>query len=148
MSTSPPPSSPNARAGARRKSGRVVQKPDILGASSPAGTAKRKRAERDEEEDVDVEDASEEDVEESEGEPDEEEIRERRRKVKKSKGAARKPATKKARPNGDAVSLAIRPATGKGKRARKAKPQHIPVTAATAEEAGGLYGKRMSDSVS
>ena len=129
---------PDTQTGAtRRKSGRVVKKPEFLAASSPTGSAKRKRTKQDEG-DVDIGDDTEEEVDdESEGEPDEEEVREKKR-AKKGKKAARKPAPKKSKTNGETVSLAIRPAAGgKAKKPRKARP----LKNAAAEEAEGLYGK-------
>ena len=132
------PGSDTQTGATRRKSGRVVRKPEFLAASSPTGSAKRKRTEQDGE-DVDMgDDTEEEEVDdESEGEPDEEEVREKKR-AKKGKKAARKPAPKKSKTNGETVSLAIRPAAGgKAKKPRKARP----LKNVAAEEAEGLYGK-------
>jgi cohesin complex subunit SA-1/2 len=117
----------------RRKSGRVSKKPDTFGAS-----AKRKR--NDTGDDVDVDDASDaESSEESEGEPDEEEPKEQRKRAKKATAAKPKaPAKKKAKAvNGEAVSLAIRPAKSAP---RRRKPQAAMAT--DAETTGGLYGKK------
>lgn len=123
-----------SRRATRRKSGRVVRKPDTLISSS---ATKRKRSE-DESDDVEMEDASEADIEEpDEDEPDEEELKERKRRTKKAKTS--KPATKRAKSNvnGQAVrSLAIRPAAGAAKGKKKVKAQQN----AAAEAAGGLYG--------
>ncbi|KAF2112903.1 STAG domain-containing protein [Lophiotrema nucula] len=132
----------------RRKSGRVSKKPEpFVPASSPAGSAKRKRNDTAEGGD-DLEDPSDEEEGSSEGEPDEEELREQRRK-KKTKAPARKPAAKKPKTNGTAqVSLAIRPAAPP----RPKKPRKAPVRkSAFAENADGLYadvfahGNRLDD---
>lgn len=126
-----------SRGATRRKSGRVVRKPDTLITSS---ATKRKRDEE-EMDDVEMEDASEAEVDESEDEEPDEEIREKKRRVKKAKTS--KPAPKKAKPNvnGQAVtSLAIRPAKGKKKTKTKTKAQRN----SAAEAAGGLYGKFLS----
>jgi cohesin complex subunit SA-1/2 len=123
----------------RRKSGRVSKKPNAFNpATSPVGSAKRKRTDESDE-DVDIEEAAdeEEEQESSEGEPDEEELREQRRK-KKSKPATRKPAPKKPKTNGASISLALRPATSKPKRPRKAP---VRKSAIIGEEADGLYGE-------
>ena len=132
------PGSDTQTGATRRKSGRVVRKPEFLAASSPTGSAKRKRTEQDEEDVGMGGDTSEEEVDdESEGEPDEEEVREKKR-AKKGKKAARKPAPKKSKTNGETVSLAIRPAaSGKAKKPRKARQ----LKNAPAKEAEGLYGK-------
>ena len=118
----------------RRKSGRVVRKPEVLISSS---ATKRKRGE-DEIDDVEMEDASEAESEEQDSEdPDEEELKEQRRRAKKAKTG--KSATKKAKPtvNGQAhKALAIRPATGASKAKKKWK---LPLNE-DAESAGGLYG--------
>lgn len=123
-----------ARGATRRKSGRVVRRPDTL---IPSSATKRKRGE-DESDDSEMEHASEADIEEpEEDEPDEEELKERKRRAKKAKTS--KPAAKKAKStvNGQAVkSLAIRPATGAAKGKKKAEAQQN----AAAEAAGGLYG--------
>jgi len=117
----------------RRKSRRVVRKPDTLISSS---STKRKRG-GDEIEDAEMEDASEaESDEQDEEDPDEEELKDRRRRAKKAKTS--KSATNKVKPtmNGQAQkTLAIRPATGAPK-AKKKKVQQ----SADAESAGGLYG--------
>lgn len=120
----------------RRKSGRVTRKPaPFVPAASPAGSAKRKRATTNDG-DPDVDDVSDdEEQEESSDEPDEEELRDRRRK-KKTKPTTRKPATKKPKTNGETVNLAIRPATGKPKKPRKAPIRK----SALVEDAEGLYG--------
>ncbi|KAF2489835.1 hypothetical protein BU16DRAFT_531276 [Lophium mytilinum] len=119
----------------RRKSGRVVKKPELLAAaSSPSGSVKRKR---DGDDDEDMDDASDEvSDEESEGEPDEEELREKKRAKKKKAIAPRKPAPKKSKTNGE-VSLAIRPAAPKQKKPRKART----VKMVDPGEAEGLYAE-------
>ncbi|KAF1938492.1 STAG-domain-containing protein [Clathrospora elynae] len=136
----------------RRKSGRVSKRPDRFApATSPTGSAKRKRGD-DNDSGVEADEPlSEEDSEQSsEGEPDEEELRERRRK-KKVKAPARKPAPKKAKTNGDSVSLAIRPATKASKKAPK-RPRKAPIRkSALPNETEGLYadvfasGDRLED---
>jgi len=120
----------------RRKSGRVSRKPEpFVPASSPAGSAKRKRTDE-----IDSEPSSgeEEQAESSEGEPDEEELREKRR--KKGKTPARKPAPKKPKTNGGPISLAIRPAKGKPSKPKKPRKAPIRKSALVEEDAGGLYG--------
>ncbi|EON70032.1 hypothetical protein W97_09300 [Coniosporium apollinis CBS 100218] len=122
----------------RRKSGRVVKKPAVLGVSSPTGSTKRKRNDVEEDSDDAEEmapDASDEDMESSEGEPDEEEIREKRRKAKNRKKGQVKPPVKKAKPNGQTVNLAMRPAPKRARKPKKAKA----LEGADAEDAGGLY---------
>lgn len=128
----------------RRKSGRVVKKPAVLGVSSPTGSTKRKRNDV-EEDSNDAEemapDTSDEDMESSEGEPDEEEIREKRRKAKNRKKGQVKPPVKKAKPNGQTVNLAMRPAPKRARKPKKAKA----LEGADAEDAGGLYSRRILD---
>lgn len=132
----------------RRKSGRVTKKPETIYSTAPTpATTKRKRGA---DEDVDDEDNAHDDDEDeededdsSESEPDDEEVRDKQRKKKRQAAAKakstpqKKPAAKKSRPNGDTLSLAIRPAT-KAKKARKPRPSKV----AAAEEVGGLYGMR------
>lgn len=127
----------------RRKSGRVSKKPEkFTPGASPSGSAKRKRGDDGDGDDSGLEadaPSSEEEEESSEGEPDEEELRERQRK-KKSRSAAKKPAPKKPRTNGDTLSLAIRPATNAAKKASK-RPRKAPVRKSMLpEQAEGLYG--------
>ncbi|GME28234.1 Armadillo-like helical [Neofusicoccum parvum] len=131
----------------RRKSGRVTKKPETIYSTAPTpATTKRKRGA---DEDVDDEDNAHDDDEDeededdsSESEPDDEEVRDKQRKKKRQAAAKakstpqKKPAAKKSRPNGDTLSLAIRPAT-KAKKARKPRPSKV----AAAEEVGGLYGE-------
>lgn len=119
----------------RRKSGRVVKKPEVF---APSHATKRKRdsgADDDEDDDVDMEDdedASSDDEGDDE-EPDEEELRERRR--NKRKAAARKPSAKKPKANGAEVNLAIRPA--KSKKSRRPRPRQSALA-----DGEGLYGMR------
>lgn len=131
-----------ASSAARRKSGRVSKKPARFApGASPTGSTKRKRGD-DNDSGVDAtEPPSEEESEESsEGEPDEEELRERRRR-KKAKATARKPASKKAKMNGDSVSLAIRPANNATKKVSK-RPRKAPIRkSALPDETEGLYGR-------
>lgn len=129
----------------RRKSGRVSKPPaKFVPASSPAGSAKRKRSADHEDSDVDRDGISsdEESQENGEGEPDVEELKERRRK-KTPRATAKKPASKKPKTNGETVSLAIRPASGVPKKPRK--PRKAPVRkSAFFDDAEGLYGKHIS----
>lgn len=124
----------------RRKSGRVSRKPEhFIPASSPAGSAKRKRSDEPDEDAGTVDTQSEEEEDESsEGEPDEEELKERRKRIKKkAKAAPRKPAPKKPKTNGEPVTLAIRPATAKPRPKKRAPARK----SAVAEDAEGLYGR-------
>ncbi|KAF2138652.1 uncharacterized protein K452DRAFT_352830 [Aplosporella prunicola CBS 121167] len=139
------PSSPapdDAPRTTRRKSGRVTRKPETIYTSSATATggAKRKRgAEPDDNADEGASDDDDEsDDESTEGEPDEEELRERRRRRRQQqrKTPQKKPAAKKSKTNGEALSLAIRPAA-KSKKARKPRPSKI----AAAEDQGGLYAE-------
>ncbi|OJD30578.1 nuclear cohesin complex subunit [Diplodia corticola] len=132
-------------AATRRKSGRVTRKPETIYSSAATPATKRKRGadrEADASDDDDIEDEDDEDEDESsEGDADDEELRDKRRKKKRQSAAKakstpqRKPATKKSKPNGDTMSLAIRPAT-KAKKPRKPRPSKV----AAAGEVGGLYG--------
>ncbi|EUC49990.1 hypothetical protein COCMIDRAFT_83301 [Bipolaris oryzae ATCC 44560] len=135
----------------RRKSGRVSRKPDRFApGASPTTTTKRKRG-NDNDSAVDASDSSEQESDQStEDEPDDEEIKERRRK-RKTKAAARKPAAKKPKTNGDSLSLAIRPASNATKKLTK-RPRKAPVRKSTLpEETEGLYadvfasGDRLED---
>ncbi|KAL1626193.1 cohesin complex subunit [Diplodia seriata] len=142
---SSPADNNDTSAATRRKSGRVTRKPETIYSSAPTPATKRKRgADRDADasDDDNPEDEDDEDEDESsEGEADDEELRDKRRKKKRQSAAKakstpqRKPATKKSKPNGDTMSLAIRPAT-KAKKPRKPRPSKV----AAAEEVGGLYG--------
>jgi cohesin complex subunit SA-1/2 len=118
----------------RRKSGRVVKKPDSVATAS----SKRKRNAT-EGADIDMEDASDESEESEDDEPDAEELKEQRKKRARSqKKAPSKPAAKKAKSaNGEPVRLAIRPNPTKKSRA-KPKPQN---QFGDAEAVGGLYGQ-------
>ncbi|KAF1847180.1 STAG-domain-containing protein [Cucurbitaria berberidis CBS 394.84] len=136
--------SDGAASTARRKSGRVSKKPTRFApASSPTGSAKRKRGENDDS-GVDADEPSSEREEEEssesegEGEPDPEELRDRQRK-KKSNTPARKPATKKPKTNGQGLSLAIRPAANATRRGAK-RSRKAPIRkSALPEETEGLY---------
>jgi cohesin complex subunit SA-1/2 len=130
-------SSPEAdvqQSATRRKSGRVVKKPDSIAAAS----TKRKRNAA-EGEDVEMGDASDESDESDEDEADEEELKEqRKRRARTQKKAPSKPAAKKAKSaNGEPVRLAIRPNPTKKSRA-KPRPQN---QFADAEAVGGIYGQ-------
>jgi cohesin complex subunit SA-1/2 len=132
MEVSSPTAADAPSTSTRRKSGRVSKKPEHFGA-----TSKRKRNEAGED-DVEGDDASDAtDSEEDDEEPDEEEAKEKRKRARKLGAAkAKAPAKKKAKAvNGEAVSLAIRPAKSAPKRR---KPQLA--TAVDAETAGGFYG--------
>jgi len=118
----------------RRRSGRVVKKPDFLAPESSA-TSKRKRVTGDEEagDDEDEEEESE-DEDEEEAEPAEEEVRAQR--ARKTKNAPKRPAAKKPKTNGATAHLPIRNNSTKA-RPRKKKAQAL--DREDAEEAGGLY---------
>lgn len=137
MEVSSPAAEDAPSASTRRKSGRVVKAPEILGA-----TSKRKRAETNGDDDDGDEASDVADSEDEEAEPDEEELKEKRRRVRTSgAGKPRAPAKKKAKSvNGDPVSLAIRPAKSAPKRA-PAKRKPAQATVVDAENAGGLYGE-------
>lgn len=128
---------------ARRKSGRVTKKPETIYSTARTPATKRKRgADADAHDEDDTDEGSEEDDETSESEPDDEEVRDKQRKKKRQAAAKakstpqKKPAAKKSKPNGDTLSLAIRPAT-KTKKPRKPRPSKV----AAAEEVGGLFGE-------
>jgi cohesin complex subunit SA-1/2 len=136
-------SSAVADATTRRKSGRVVHKPDIYqpDASAPVGpngSAKRKRDAppvAEPEDDIDSEDVSD-----DEGEPDDEELREQRRKTKSRPGKS-KPANKKPKvAKNESISLAMRPATNGVKRSSKPKKARARHGTAAGAEGTGLYG--------
>ncbi|KAI9816897.1 MAG: hypothetical protein M1827_001542 [Pycnora praestabilis] len=125
----------NANATNRRRSGRVTKKPEIL---KLAGSAKRKRSERDPEQDMEDDASGDESIEDSEGEADEEELKEKRRSALKPKKVPGKPVAKKTKMvNGASTpkKLAMRPAPSGLKNGRKsgAKPN------AATTNAGGLY---------
>ncbi|KAH7067632.1 STAG domain-containing protein [Paraphoma chrysanthemicola] len=153
MSAAVLPSEANepASSAARRRSGRVSKKPEKFApATSPAGSAKRKRGDHDDS-GVEADEPSDEEVESSEGEPAEEELRERQRK-RKGKAAGKKSASKRPRTNGATVSLAMRPAAGASKKLTK-RPRKAAIrkSAVLADEPGGLYadvfgsGERLDD---
>ncbi|KAF2646120.1 hypothetical protein P280DRAFT_512321 [Massarina eburnea CBS 473.64] len=138
----------------RRRSGRVVKKPEKFAPeSSPVGSTKRKRGDDGgSDSDVDGDAPSEEDEQSqsSEGEPDEEELK-ARRKAKKTRPAVKKPAQKKPKTNGEIVGLAIRPATAPKKKAARPRKAAVRKSAVTDEDADGLYadifarGNRLED---
>ncbi|KAF2025205.1 STAG-domain-containing protein [Setomelanomma holmii] len=135
---------------ARRRSGRVSKKPAKFAlATSPAGSTKRKRGDNDDS-GVETDEPTDEEPESSDGEPDEEEVRERQRK-RKGKGPAKKTAPKRPRTNGATVSLAMRPATGASKLAKRPRKAAIRKSAMSADEPEGLYadvfarGDRLGD---
>ncbi|KAI1619950.1 cohesin complex subunit SCC3 [Exophiala viscosa] len=128
-------SAPDGTAESRRRSGRVVRKPDVFaeelydGSLPTNGTTKRKRPAPattvDNEQDDDQEDEDEESEEdEDEDEPDEEELKAQRR-ARRAKPQAAKPATKRAKTtNGPSTTLAFRSADaqkGAGSKASKAQ---------------------------
>lgn len=120
----------------RRRSGRVVKKPDILGDQiSTAGKRKRGEAAADDNEDEDL-DEDEDDDEEEDGEPDEEELKARRKRARKS--APSKPKAPKKTQQSNGMNLAIRPAK-KPKPARSRAKKAVRFSAA--EDVGGLYGQ-------
>ncbi|KIW60423.1 hypothetical protein PV05_00639 [Exophiala xenobiotica] len=143
-------SSPNGTQESRRKSGRVVRRPEIFsqehheGSLPTNGTSKRKRptdtTDADDEED-DGEEESEDDEDESEDEPDEEELKAQRR-AQRANAAAAKPATKRAKTTGgSSTTLAMRPAnttrTAGGKAAKTQKARARPSQA----HLQGLYAE-------
>ena len=135
MSSSPLSEVEEPDRGNKRRSARVTRKPEVF--TETFGSAKRKRAAADDDENEVSED---EDGEESpseigeEDEPDEEELKAQR--ARKPKNAPKKPAAKRAKPNGNAVHLPIRSTTTKVKRPQK--KGKAPAVAG-ADEAGGLY---------
>jgi cohesin complex subunit SA-1/2 len=132
-----------ASSATRRRSGRVSKKPEKLAsASSPAGSAKRKRGDNDDS-GVEADDPStDEQSDSSEGEPDEEELRERQRK-RRGKAPAKRPAPKKSKTNGAPISLAMRPATNASRKLTK-RPRKAAIrkSAIAEEEPEGLYGRQ------
>ncbi|KAF1957699.1 STAG-domain-containing protein [Byssothecium circinans] len=128
----------------RRRSGRVVKRPaKFAPESSPAGSTKRKRgADNESGSDVDEDAPSSEDEQSqsSEGEPDEEELKARRQ-AKKSRPAQKKPQQKKPKTNGEIVSLAMRPATSKTKKASKPRKAPVRKSAVVDEDDDGLYAE-------
>jgi len=131
-----------ASSAARRKSGRVSKKPDRFAPiASPTSSTKRKRGGDNEDGDDATEPSSEEESEQSsEDEPDEEELKERRRK-KKTRAPARKPASKKAKTNGESVNLAIRPASNATKKLAKRPRKPLIRKSTLPNETEGLYGR-------
>ncbi|KAI4615550.1 uncharacterized protein J4E87_009008 [Alternaria ethzedia] len=142
-----------ASSAARRKSGRVSKRPARFApGASPTGSTKRKRGD-DNDSGVDATEppSDDESEESSEDEPDEEELKERRRR-NKAKASARKPASKKAKTNGESVSLAIRSASNATKKPATKRPRKAPVRkSALPDETEGLYadvfasGDRLED---
>lgn len=121
------PSNPDVDASARpsrRKSGRAVKAPEILG-------AKRKRVEA-----IDPDDESQSEMEDSEGEPDEEELRESRRKVKRTNTG--KAAPKRTKTGGMSSQLPMRPAPKPKAKTGKKVARTEPLAD---EGAVGLYGE-------
>lgn len=144
-----------ADATTRRKSGRVVHKPDIYQPDSgppaaPNGNAKRKRdapplaAPQDDPEDEEEDEEEEEEEEEGEDSgPDDEEERDQRRKARSRGGKKRAPANKKPKTSksSEGISLAMRPATNGVKRSSKPKAPRRPRKSGNAGADGtGLYG--------
>ena len=110
----------------RRRSGRVVRRPDHLDGYAPNN---RNKADGDIDSDEDEDD---EDEDEDDEEDDEEEIKAKRKRSKKGAPAKPRPA-KRARENGDGITVAIRPA-------KKSKPRRA-VRFSALDNATGLYGK-------
>ncbi|PVH99437.1 STAG-domain-containing protein [Periconia macrospinosa] len=136
----------------RRRSGRVVKKPEkFTPRSSPSANSKRKRPEE-ADSDVDGESPpSDEDLSDSnDSEPDEEELKEQRRRSKKSRPVAKKPPQKKPKTNGE-VTLPLRPGTSTKKKTTKPRKAPIRKSAIIDEDADGLYaeifahGNRLED---
>lgn len=126
----------------RRRSGRVVRKPEkFTPRTSPVGSFKRKRPEDvDSEADGETPSSEEDQSDSNESEPDEEELKEQRRRSKKSRPVAKKPPQKKPKTNGQ-VSLPLRPSTSTKKKAPKPRKAPIRKSAVADDEADGLYGK-------
>lgn len=125
----------------RRKSGRVSRRPDRFApGTSPTSSTKRKRGADNDDSGVEADAPSSEEEESSEGEPDDEEVRERQRK-RKSKGTTKRSAAKKPKTNGASVSLAMRPATGAKKVAKRPRKAAIRKSAIGEDEPEGLYGR-------
>ncbi|EXJ94245.1 hypothetical protein A1O1_02638 [Capronia coronata CBS 617.96] len=152
-------SPPNGTAEPRRKSGRIVRKPDVFsqelheGSAFMNGSTKRKRltdttAAHDGEDQENEDEESESEDDESEGEPDEEELKARRR-AQRTKGAAAKPATKRARTtNSSSTTLAIRSGNAQSKSGSKgAKTQKARARPSQAHQQGlyaEVFGKGLS----
>lgn len=131
-------SAPDGTEESRRRSGRVVRKPDVFGEEHyrgsllTNGTTKRKRpaattTEHDEQDDDEEDDSEESEDDQDEDEPDEEELKAQRR-ARRAKGHAAKPATKRAKTTtGPGTTLAFRSANtqkgaaGKTSRTEKAR---------------------------
>ncbi|KAI9827338.1 MAG: hypothetical protein M1819_006980 [Sarea resinae] len=145
MELSDPASSDHSdNAATRRKSGRVIKKPEILAATDFGlnnSKSKRKRAQQpgDDENEVEDEDASEDDSSESEdSDVDEEEIKEKKRKAARARKTQSKPVAKRPRTaNASQKTLAMRPAINGTRKPRKPRGQ----AAAAAEAIGGLYAE-------
>lgn len=146
-------SAPNGAGESRRKSGRVVHKPNLFsaelheGSVLANGSTKRKRISRsdahDDQEDnnQDDQDDSDDDEEESDSEPGEEELRANRR-AQRAKRTTGKPAIKRTKTaNGSSTTLAIRSASGKaGAGAKGSKTQKARARPSQAH-LSGLYAE-------
>ncbi|KAK4935103.1 cohesin complex subunit [Elasticomyces elasticus] len=128
-------SAPNGTEESRRRSGRVVRKPDVFaeehydGSLPTNGTTNRKRpapttTEDDEQDDEDEDEDEESEEDNDEDEPDEEELKAQRR-ARRAKPQAAKPAAKRAKTtNGPSTTLAFRSANaqkGAGNKASRAQ---------------------------
>lgn len=139
MSTPPSSIGDDTAIANKRRSGRVIRKPETLYAATPADGAKRKRTATDDDQQGEDDDENEEEDEsdsEEDDDADEEEVKDKS--TRKAKTAARKPAAKRPKPNGE-VNLPIRATTSKARRPAKRKAKTL--DSAAAEEAGGLYAE-------
>ncbi|KAL2438712.1 Cohesin subunit psc3 [Exophiala dermatitidis] len=150
-------SPPNGTAESRRKSGRVVRKPDLFSqehhdrSTLRNGATKRKRTteataaggddDDDENEQIEEDEESETEDGDSEGEPDEEELKAKRR-AQRARRPAAKPATKRAKTaSGPSTTLAIRSVNAQTKSGSKAsKAQRARARPSQAHQQG-LYAE-------
>lgn len=146
-------SAPNGTGESRRKSGRVVHKPNLFstelyeGSILANGSTKRKRISRsdaheDQQDDnPDDLDDSDDDDEESASEPGEEELKAKRR-AQRAKRATGKPAVKRTKTaNGSSTTLAIRSATAKGAAGGKGSKTQKARTRPSQAHQSGLYAE-------
>ncbi|KAI9728357.1 MAG: hypothetical protein M1828_003757 [Chrysothrix sp. TS-e1954] len=135
-------SAPASVQSSRRKSGRAVQKPEVL---NPSFASRRRAASTsDAEQDVDMDDISSGADADSDGEPDEQELLEQRRRSRKrpSTGKTSAPA-KKTKTSGASTNLVMRPAPKKVKKSKKATM--VPMPEIENAEVGTLYRRVFED---
>lgn len=134
-----------ASSAARRRSGRVSKRPEKFAPTvSPTGSSKRKRGADNDDSGVEADATSSDPDESTEGESEDDEPEERKRK-KKGKGTAKRSAAKKPKTNGTTVNLAMRPATGAKKIAKRPRKAAIRKSA-VADNEEGLYGEELCPS--